>query len=81
MTIISAKGSQFELEFGPDDSLLIHIRGCGTFGENRGAPILVKTNWRNDKPILYVWADINQEDPTHEISLEGAMEDDQALPS
>lgn len=37
-----------------------------------GYPIFISHN--NGKLLLYVWADINQEDPTHVIELDGALE-------
>lgn len=35
-------------------------------------PVIVVERWEGDLRVL-VWGDINQEDPTHTISLEGAL--------
>ena len=37
-----------------------------------GAPIYIEVH--QGRLMLHVWADINQEDPTHVIDLEGARE-------
>lgn len=52
----------------------IHFEG---YGENSmppgyGAPVYVELY--EGKLMLYVWADINSEEPTHKIDLEGAKE-------
>ena len=56
--------------FGVD----IYIEGYGvkTLQPGYGAPIFLGYN--EGKFTLYVWADINQEDPTHTIDLSGALE-------
>ena len=56
-----------------DDFLEIEIKGLGTLAEQGdGRTVLVEfydgTWW------VRVWADINQEDPTHVINLSGAQE-------
>ena len=43
---------------------------CSIPGE--GIPVIIEI--RDGIPYVVVWADINQEDPTHEISLEHAHE-------
>lgn len=40
--------------------------------EGHGTPIFVE--YYEGQPKVYIWSDINQEDPTHAISLAGAME-------
>lgn len=41
--------------------------------EGYGEPVFIEL--REDGLHLVVWADINQEDPTHDINLSGARED------
>jgi hypothetical protein len=43
---------------------------CSTDGH--GAPILIEL--QNGVPSVYIWADINQEDFTHKVTLENAAE-------
>ena len=60
---------------GHDNMLLIGAKGYGemTAMDGGGYPILVEFNQGEFK--VMIWADINQEEPTHIISLEGARED------
>lgn len=53
----------------------LSIPGYGdkTSADGHGAPILL-TCGDGMPPKLYVWADINQEDPTHIIDLDEAQE-------
>lgn len=58
------------------NGLAMLVRPAG-FGDNasadgHGSPILIEN--RNGVPFLVVWADINQEDPTHVIDLSKASE-------
>ncbi len=48
--------------------------GTGDYGsaDGHGWPVIVEIF--DGVPILHVWADINQEDPTHRIDLRGAYE-------
>lgn len=57
-----------------DNSILIRPAGCGDCGsrDGYGWPIVIEY-YEKDIRVL-VWADINQEDPTHIISLAGAKE-------
>tara|TARA_B100000900_G_scaffold366696_1_gene342711 strand:- start:442 stop:681 length:240 start_codon:yes stop_codon:yes gene_type:complete len=50
----------------------IFIEGMGTRCEQGGSPIYLDKH--DGKWVLKVWADINQEDPTHVIDLEKAYE-------
>ena len=50
----------------------IFIEGMGTCCEKGGSPIYLDKH--DGKWVLKVWADINQEDPTHVIDLEKAYE-------
>jgi hypothetical protein len=54
----------------------VHVRGYGTkpATAGHGAPILIEPDPATGELFLYVWADINQEDCTHKISLAGAHE-------
>jgi hypothetical protein len=58
---IESYGSDIEIQ--PDGYTGIHGSGC---------PVLIEL-W-NDELRVVVWGDVNQEDPTHIISLEGAKE-------
>jgi hypothetical protein len=55
-------------------NLLIGFKGYGDLPSTKddGYPVLLEVC--NGRLRLVVWADINQEDPTHEIDLEGARE-------
>ena len=56
------------------NAVLIRPEGTGDYGsaEGHGNPVLVE--FVNGTPRVFVWADINQEDPTHMIDLSGALE-------
>lgn len=54
------------------DAIFLRLEGYGTAVENEGWPIRI--DWFHGHPTVYIWADINQEDFTHEISLEQALE-------
>lgn len=58
-----------------DDAIEIGFEGYGEkcAPEGYGHPIRIE-RYKGEMRLL-VWADINQEDPTHTISLEGARED------
>lgn len=49
-----------------------HRTGCMT--NPSGAPVWLE--FKAGEPILYVWSDINNEEPTHVISLKGAIVED-----
>jgi hypothetical protein len=55
-------------------ALLVRPHGTGTLGMDvdEGWPVMLE--WWEGRPRLIVWADINREDPTHTIELEGALE-------
>lgn len=52
----------------------IAVEGYGDFGstDGEGEPIYVE--YYNGKLVAHLWADINKEDPTHSVELEGALE-------
>jgi len=69
----------------PDHDQLIHIEadqdaialrpegyGEASAGDGSGFPVLIE-KWDGELRVI-VWADINRQDPTHIISLEGARE-------
>ena len=58
-----------------DGALLIHLDGYGDFCSADGQGTVVVVELANGCPRVLVWADINQEDPTHTITLEDARED------
>ena len=73
MTTFDVDGHKITAEiFG--GSLYLRIEGCGTATEADGWPICI--DWFHGEPTVYVWADIEQEGPTHTISLKGASEDE-----
>ena len=51
-------------------ALVVHPEGYGVYDTDEAAPILLERH--QGKLRLIVWADINEEDPTHIIDLEGA---------
>ena len=55
-------------------AVLLRPEGTGDFcsADGDGCPVLVE--WGDRGPRVIVWADINQEDPTHMIDLEEALE-------
>jgi len=55
-----------------DTSCDIYITGMGSCAEEFGAIAYIE--FYEGKYTLRVWADINQEDPTHSIDLSGAYE-------
>jgi len=57
-----------------EDGILIKPKGYGDFCTDNGygSPVLIELC--NGHPRVVVWSDINQEDPTHIVSLEGAAE-------
>ena len=54
--------------------VLIQPEGHGdaTSEDGNGFPIVFE--WFNGKPCVHVWADINNEDATHRITLENSSE-------
>lgn len=56
-------------------SVALGFEGYGekTAADGYGCPVLVELY--NGRLTLHVWADINSENPTHSIDLEGARED------
>jgi hypothetical protein len=50
----------------------IQPEGTGVYDGADCGPILVE--FQNGKPFLHVWADINEDSPTHTIDLSGALE-------
>ena len=57
-----------------DDHICICPEGYGdkTSKDGHGAPIMIEIHEGKVKVIL--WSDINQEDPTHNVDMSGAME-------
>jgi hypothetical protein len=56
-----------------DDGLSISLDGYSTKTSEDGSDDAIIFLELNDgRPILYVWADINSEEPTHTINLSGA---------
>jgi len=51
--------------------ILVGAEGFGTMNTEGDEPMVMVEYWEGELRVL-VWSDINQEDPTHIISLEGA---------
>lgn len=50
----------------------VHVPGCGHKTLDNGPVIFIE--FENGKPVVYIWSDINSDEPTHKISLEHALE-------
>ncbi len=57
----------------PSGSLGVEITDLGTLTDREGGSV-VWVEFHDGKWWVRVWADINQEDPTHNIDLSGALE-------
>ena len=59
---------------GPGMGIFIGFAGYGDAGsaDGHGIPVMIES--RDGIPYVLIWADINNEDPTHEISLANAAE-------
>ena len=56
-----------------DDGIAISLKGYSTKTSVDGFDdAVIFLELHDGKPILYVWSDINSEDPTHIIDLSGA---------
>lgn len=67
--------TRFGLNQGTNDKgqyANLSIPGCGHKTQDNEPVIFIE--FEDDKPVMYIWADINQEEPTHRISLEHALE-------
>ncbi len=54
---------------------LIKLTGYGDKYSRDGDGEPIAIDWQEGEPVrLLVWADINQDDPTHTIDLTGALE-------
>ena len=58
-----------------NDSIYISPKGYGDCGteDGHGCPVMLEI-WEGELRVV-VWSDINQEDPTHIISIAGAKEE------
>ena len=64
-----------EVEIMADsEGISIHPKGYGDATSSPGMGIPVFLQLYQGKLMVNVWSDINKEDPTHEIDLEGAKE-------
>jgi len=72
---VKNSATPIEIKSYSSDSLLINPEGYGDHDsvDGCGTPVLLERY--KGRLRLIVWADINQEGPTHMISLEGARED------
>ena len=52
----------------------IVVEGYGVKGMELGTGSIIYLEIQNGKLMLYAWADINDEEPTHIIDLSGAKE-------
>jgi len=51
----------------------VYVPGCGSKVQDN-APIIYIEFEASGNPVMYIWADINQEDWTHRIELKDALE-------
>jgi hypothetical protein len=58
---------------GGSGNLTVDIEGCGLNTMEQDGRVLYLEN-QDGNPKLYVWADINREEPTHVLDLAGALE-------
>jgi len=65
---------EVETKFTPY-SILMGPKGYGDFCSNDGNGYPVMIEKLDGELRVIIWGDINKEDPTHIISLEGAKED------
>lgn len=65
---VGSRKLKVKAEFDGVGRLLVSIEGYG----DEGRPVII--DLFNDKLQVVVWADINNEDPTHVIDLKGALE-------
>lgn len=58
----------------PNEALLVEFDGYGEkcAADGHGTPVMIE--WHEGVPRVIVWADINKEDPTNIINLQGAQE-------
>jgi hypothetical protein len=56
--------------------LEVYIRGFGVAGlaEGCGRPLFVRLDDRDEGPLVYIWDNIHDEEPSHRVSLLGAAE-------
>lgn len=64
--------AEFKIEIH-EEGILIGMQGYGVSGAEFGFPVLVSLS-NAGTPKVSVWADILDEEPTHEIYLGGAAE-------
>ena len=71
---VSGKSHDIRIEVWPQ-SILIRPEGYGekTVVDGQGSPIMIE-NYDGRLRVI-IWGDINREDPTHIINMEGARED------
>ena len=70
---VMQEGPEVQLKVGPDGIDLL-AEGFGTLTMQPGYGGIAYLEYAEGRLRLLVWADINQEDPTHIIDLEGARE-------
>ena len=56
-------------------ALLLDLKGHGLSGMESGNGSVVALEYYEGRPRLLVWADINQEEPTHVIDLSESREE------
>jgi hypothetical protein len=64
----------FIVELAAGGTLWFGAEGYGDCGSPDGHGMPVKIEWYEGELWVLVWSDINNQDPTHKISLAGAME-------
>jgi hypothetical protein len=64
----------FSVELLDGGTLWFGAKGYGDCGSPDGHGLPVKIEWYDGDLWVLVWSDINNQDPTHKISLSGALE-------
>ena len=73
---MSGEGEPLKAAISVDEyGISIKLNGYGTAAAAPGFGDPVHIELYGGKPVVYIWDDINVEDPTHKITLEGAREE------
>jgi|TARA_R110000824_G_scaffold116455_8_gene267916 hypothetical protein len=74
VNITERTDGSFRANIHANEGVYIRPEGTGdhTADSGHGWPVLVEIY--EGRPVVRIWADINDEDPTHIIPLDGALE-------
>jgi len=78
MSAIAVNGKRVEVRFSANKQglvtgITIDIEGCETFTGDPGVIFVDIRSYKDGSPEVIVWADMEEEDPTHMISLRDTM--------